>query len=94
MDITRFIPHGKENRISSKDLATITCLDSRTVKQLIANARKNGAVICSCLDGNRGGYFFPECDAEVTEYVRTEQRRIASAKAALQSAKDYLSDTK
>lgn len=38
MDITKFIPHGKDNMISGSDLAQLTQLDSRSVKQLVANA--------------------------------------------------------
>lgn len=90
MDITKFIPHGKDNMISGSDLSQLTHLDGRTIKQLIANARMKGAIICSSLEGNRGGYFIPDTPAEAVEYVRTEQCRIQSAKEALRSAEEYI----
>lgn len=92
MDIVKFIPHGKKNAVGGKELKQVTGLDERTVKQQIANARLKGAVICSILDGNKGGYFIPETPEEAVEYVRTEQCRIASARAALRSAEEYISD--
>lgn len=93
MDITKFIPHGRDNMISVSELAQLTQLDSRTVKQLIADARTRGTVICSSLEGNRGGYFIPDTPEEAVEYVRTERSRISSAIAALRSAEEYIRDT-
>lgn len=93
MDITKFIPHGRDNMISGSELAQLTRLDSRTVKQLIADARTKGTVICSSLEGNRGGYFIPVTPEEAVEYVRTERSRISSAIAALRPAEEYIKDT-
>ncbi|HEZ7985906.1 MAG TPA: hypothetical protein RWO09_03095 [Ruminococcus sp.] len=93
MDITKFIPHGRDNMISGSELAQLTQLDSRTVKQLIADARTKGTVICSSLEGNRGGYFIPDTPEEAVEYVRTERSRISSAIAALRPAEEYIRDT-
>jgi len=70
MNIIKFIPRGKKNAVSGKELKQLTGHDERTVKQQIANARLKGAVICSILDGNRGGYFIPESPEEAVEYVR------------------------
>lgn len=92
MDITKFIPRGRDNMISGSDLAQLTQLDSRTVKQLIANARTKGKVICSSLEGNRGGYFIPDSPEEAVEYVRTERSRISSAIAALRPAEEYIKE--
>lgn len=88
--IIDFIPVGKNNAITGKELQNITGLDGRSVKQQIANARIRGAVICASLNG--GGYFIPSCPSEATEYVRTEQCRINSAKEALKAAEIYVSD--
>ena len=91
MKITDFIPHGRKNAISGVDLQTVLNLDSRTVKKMIADARLNGAVICSILDRDNGGYFLPKSPDEAIEYVRTEQKRIESAKRALEAAEKYIS---
>lgn len=88
--ILDFIPHGRENAITGKELQLLTGWDSRTVKQQIANARLNGAVICSILDGNNGGYFLPNTPEEAVDYVRTEQKRIESSKEALKPAEQYI----
>lgn len=93
MDIEKFIPHGRANMISGSELAQLTQLDSRTIKHLIARARIKGAVICSSLDGNRGGYIIPDTPEEAVEYVRTEQQRINSAIAALKPAEEYINRT-
>ena len=92
MNILDFIPVGKNNAITGKELQNITGLDGRSVKQQIANARLRGSVICSKLDGSNGCYFIPSCPSEATEYVRTEQCRINSAKEALKAAEIYVSD--
>lgn len=91
MNIIDFIPHGMKNAVTGKELRRITGLDERTVKQQIANARLKGSVICSILDGNRGGYYIPDSPEEAVEYVRIEQCRINSARAALKSAEKYVS---
>lgn len=90
MKIQDYIPHGRNNAISGSDLKTLLNVDSRTVKAMIANARLNGAVICSSLDGNNGGYFIPDSPEEAYEYVVTEQKRIKSAKRALKAAEKYI----
>lgn len=91
MNILDFIPVGKNNAITGKELQNITGLDGRSVKQQIANARIRGSVICSILNSNSGGYFIPTCPVEAAEYVRTEQCRINSAKEALKAAEIYVS---
>lgn len=91
MNILDFIPVGKNNAITGKELQNITGLDGRSIKQQIANARIKGSVICSSLNGSRGGYFIPSCPSEAIEYVRTEQCRINSARVALKAAEIYVS---
>lgn len=82
----------KEKSLSIRRvLQIITGLDGRSVKQQIANARRRGLVICSILDSNSGGYFIPSSPSEATEYVRTEQCRINSAREALKAAEIYIS---
>ncbi|MBQ8010205.1 MAG: hypothetical protein IJ265_01455 [Oscillospiraceae bacterium] len=92
MNILDFIPFGKQNAVSTEYLKDVTGLDMRTIRQQIANARMRGAVICSSLRSEGGGYFQPESPEEAAEYVRTERCRIESAKAALASAEEYVHD--
>lgn len=92
MNIIDFIPKGRKNAITTEELRAITGFDVRTIRQYIANARLKGAVICSSLKSEGGGYFLPESPDEALEYVRTEQNRIESANMALQSAVEYVSE--
>ena len=91
MNILDFIPVGKNNAVTGKELQNMTGLDGRTIKQQIANARIRGSVICASLSCDGGGYFIPSCPSEAVEYVRTEQCRINSAKEALKAAEIYVS---
>ena len=88
MKILDYIPAGAENAITGRQLQSVTGLDVRTIKGLIANERLHGAVICANLDG--GGYFLPRTPLEAVEYVRIEQHRISSAKQALAAAEKYV----
>lgn len=92
MKISDYIPYGKVNAVSTDYLKSATGLDTRTIRQMIANERMQGAVICSSLLSEGGGYFLPECPAEAVHYVRTEQCRIESARKALAAAQAYVSD--
>lgn len=92
MNIIDFIPKGRKNAVTTAELKAVTGFDVRTIRQLIANARLKGNVICSSLKSEGGGYFLPESPDEALEYVRTEQNRIESARMALQGAVKYVSE--
>lgn len=49
--ILGFIPNGKENAISNKQLAYRMNVDTRTVRKLIEEARQRGNPICSGDEG-------------------------------------------
>lgn len=82
-DITTFIPNGFENAVSMKHLAAATNLSLRDVRMAIENARNQGAPICSSCDGENGGYYMPTTKQEAERYIRMQEHRIASAKAAV-----------
>lgn len=81
---------GKENAISARDLCTYLGFESvRELQHEIARERKAGAVILStCQDG--GGYFLPENDQEVRQFIRTLENRAKNTFAALSSARGLL----
>lgn len=81
---------GKENAISAHDLCTYLGFESvRELQHEIARERKAGAVILStCQDG--GGYFLPENDQEVRQFIRTLENRAKNTFAALRSARGFL----
>ncbi|MBP2657461.1 MAG: hypothetical protein H6Q69_493 [Firmicutes bacterium] len=84
---------GKENAINAQDLCTYLGFNSaRDLQHEIARERKEGAVILStCQDG--GGYFLPENDKEVRQFIRTLENRAKNTYAALKSARSFLSSS-
>lgn len=90
--IEKFLLEGKRNAIKSQKLADLTgCKSVRELQEVIAVERAKGAVILSICQ-NGGGYFLPSSGdtREVTEFIRTLQRRAENTLSALESAKAYL----
>lgn len=81
---------GKENAISAKELCDRLGFSSpRELQYQICSERQAGAVILStCQDG--GGYFLPENDQEVKQFIRTLENRAKNTFAALRSARGLL----
>ncbi|WP_395549195.1 MULTISPECIES: hypothetical protein [unclassified Lacrimispora] len=81
---------GKENAISAQELCDYLGFNSvRELQHEIARERKAGAVILStCQDG--GGYFLPENDREVRQFIRTLESRAKNTFEALRSARGLL----
>lgn len=68
-EMIAFIPEGKENRISRRNLAKATNLCDRRVRQHIQTARMMGYPICT--DTKNGGYWLGTYDeiAETAEML-------------------------
>ena len=92
--ILRSIPVGRENAINCKELARVCNTEPRAIKSFISKCRLSGIVICSSLDTEKGGYFFPKNLDELREYVTVEQQRINTAQEALNPAIKKLSEGK
>lgn len=92
--ILRAIPHGEANAINCRELARITGTEPRVIKHVISKCRREGIIICSSLDTQCGGYFFPESLDELRTYIITEQQRIDTAQAALNPAIQRLNEGK
>lgn len=91
MNIIDFIPFGRKNAVSMKELSIRMRCDKRTVRAAVFNARIHGAVICSTCDGDSSdGYYRPVSAEEALPYVNMQRKRIESAKAALKSTEDYI----
>lgn len=90
-DLLQYIPVGRENAITSKELIRRARLkDARTLSVLIHIARITGAVICSANDKPHG-YFLPANPDEAVQFTRAMESRIREIKAANRSAKEYTS---
>ena len=91
-DYTTILPIGKENAISTNELAVIMGFsDSRSLQTDIAKSRNAGQII---LSSTQGGYYFPKDDAEVQEFVAVLRARAINTFRALKSAREYLQKDK
>lgn len=81
---------GKENAISAQELCVYLGFNRvRELQNEIARERKAGAVILStCQDG--GGYFLPENEREVRQFIKTLENRANNTFEALRSARRFL----
>lgn len=86
MDILRFIPTGKENRLTTAALMNEAGFnDSADLRRAIATARKSGEPICN--DGD--GYYIAERPEEIERSIRRMGSRISKqivAKKGLEKA--------
>ena len=82
------LPVGKENAISTTDLARLTgCISTRELQQRIADERNRGALICS---GSGKGYWRPKDREEIRQFVRTMNARALNTLKAAKSARAAL----
>lgn len=86
--ITRLLPTGKKNAISTRELVVLSgCSSARELQQYIAIERSKGAVICS---STTGGYFLPANHGEIAEFCKSLESRAKNTFLALRSAKRCL----
>ena len=78
MNILDYIHEGKEDAITREELRFLTELSDRTIRELIEQARRNGAIILNLQDGR--GYYRPAPDEmdDVAQQHRQNKGRIAS----------------
>ena len=62
MKITDYIGTGESGAVTKTDLCTITGLDERKVRRLIAKERENGVPIVS--NSRKKGYYLAETDED------------------------------
>jgi len=91
MDITKYIPIGKENAVTTAQLKDLTGLTERQIRREINIARINGAVILSDL---KTGYWLPDLNNPTATIKQLEHllgytnSHILNRYAAMKSAKD------
>lgn len=90
MMVMEVLPIGRENAVGSQELADRLRFESvRDLQMEIARERKAGAVILStCRHG--GGYFLPDNQQEVKQFICTLENRAKNTLAALESARALL----
>lgn len=76
MNITNYIPVGKENAVTRAQLCAITGLHDRAVRKLIEIARIEGAIIINEQDG--AGYYISDDPKDIRRQMATNRNRAIS----------------
>lgn len=77
--ISGFIHIGRENALPLVALCQLTGMDGRQVRLCIQRERLNGVPI---LSDNQSGYYLPENEREVREFVRSMRHRAGEIEKA------------
>jgi len=70
--LTETIPIGEQDAVPMSYLAALHHLSCRKMRLEVERARKAGILICS----SDRGYFMPETEAEIRDYVSRTKARI------------------
>lgn len=87
IDIRDYIPVGRENAVTYKQIFMATGLSTRQIRNLISVARRD-TVILNVQDGN--GFFIPELPKEqglVERWLAQEEHRLKIHALSLKSAR-------
>lgn len=76
MNITDYIPAGKENAITRAQLCALTGFSDRAVRQLIEVARIEGEVIINNQDGK--GYYISQDPEDIRRQMASNRSRAMS----------------
>ena len=89
MDIVDYIPFGRENAVTRAQLRSRTGIDDRTIRDMIADARRD-TVILNMQDDK--GYFrpLPEERHLVEAYAKQETARLKSIGWSLKATRQML----
>lgn len=72
MQIVDLLNHGQENAIPLRQIAGLTNIDERTIREKIAAERLSGVPI---LSDNKTGYFLPANEKEKERFVQNMKHR-------------------
>lgn len=82
----KLLPRGANNAVPMTDLARVSGLSERGVRKSIEHMRRNGSVICS----NDNGYYLPDNQLELRDYVNRMTKRAQTTFLCLQGARALL----
>ena len=80
------IPTGKDNAIHAIEIQKRCGLTAREIRKTVEILRRKGMCICS---GSRG-YYLPETEEELKEYINTVKKTAKSTLFTLKTAKRAL----
>lgn len=82
------LPYGKENAVKPINLANMFGLSERQLRKKILNERMAGYLIMS--NCSTGGYYRPNDEKEIMEYIAMMEHQAKTRLAASKAARDYL----
>lgn len=77
--VSAFLHIGRENALPLAALCQLTGMDGRQVRLMIQQERLKGVPI---LSDNQNGYYLPENEREVREFVRSMRHRAGESEKA------------
>lgn len=95
MDLKKFldfIPYGKSNSLSMRELSVRSGNDLRTTRKLVEAARKEGVPLCSDCGKNGGGYYFPINVSEALPCRQQMRARVSSCAQSLNAIERYIKE--
>lgn len=91
MNILEFIPVGRENAISCRELSDLLHIPKRQVTRQIERERRHGCAVCASNATGTAGYYRPADRGELREYLHRLNSRITEIQTnrdGLQAALD------
>ncbi len=85
-----FIPYGKDNSLSMKEISVRIGKDLRTTRKLVETARKEGVPLCSDCGKNGGGYYFPINVSEALPCRQQMKARLSSYACSLAAIEKFI----
>lgn len=92
IDITTWIPRGKENAIPRSMLCKLTGHDDRDIRKMIEFARTEGVPILSSPEIS--GYWVSEDIDEIEQFIRQQDRRRNKSAKILSALRKLVADKK
>ena len=86
--IYELLPTGKKNAIKPDVLCARFGISARTLRKIILRERMEGHLIMS--DSKVGGFFLADNEAEIFEYIATQEAQAKTRLASSKAARDYL----
>lgn len=86
--ILNTLKKGADNATRKEMLVTITGLNERTVRKIIADLRASGIPIIS--NTNKGGYYLPATQEEAQEYISSMENRAINTFKSVKATKEWL----
>ncbi len=90
MKISDYIPTGRDNALPMRTLAILAGVEERTARSMVHKARTQGEPICSVCCGGKCGYYMPRNIEEAKVYLRQQNARLKSLRAALRGVKQFI----